>query len=134
MQSSVINWFHFYQCKMTQYSNLNVKLSNSQLNKGESATNNESGMLLRLLRNMIGDDETNFSLPFSSLTIKQVANLRKTFTNKSSTNIRLSKTQLSKMIQSKVFLGRLLGQLLKTRLPLIKYVIKPLTKIGLVPL
>ena len=119
---------------MTQYSNLNVKLSNSQLNKGESATNNESGILLRLLRNMIGDDETNFSLPFSSLTIKQVANLRKTFTNKSSTNIRLSKTQLSKMIQSKVFLGRLLGPLLKTRLPLIKYVIKPLTKIGLVPL
>ena len=119
---------------MTQYSSLNVKLSNSQLNKGESRTKNESGILLRLLRNVIGDDETNFSLRFYSLTIKQGANLRKTFTNKSSTNIRLSKTQLSKMIQSKVFLGRLLGQLLKTRLPLIKYVIKPLTKIGLVPL
>ena len=49
-------------------------------------------------------------------------------------NIKLSKTQLCKMIQSGGFLGRLLGSLLKTGLLLIKNVIKPLPKSVLVPL
>ena len=49
-------------------------------------------------------------------------------------DIKLSKTQLSKMIQSGGFLGRLLGPLLKTGLPLIKNVIKPLAKSVLIPL
>ena len=48
--------------------------------------------------------------------------------NHSSADIKLSKTQLSKMIQSGVFLGKLLGPLLKTGLPLITNVIKPLAK------
>ena len=65
---------------------------------------------------------------------RQVANLRKTFANNSSTDIKLSKTQLSKMIQSGGFLGRLLGPLLKTGLPLMKNVIKPLAKSVLIPL
>ena len=52
----------------------------------------------------------------------------------SSTDIKLSKTQLSKMIQSGKFLGRLLGPLLKTRLPLMKNVIKPLARSVLIPL
>ena len=38
------------------------------------------------------------------------------------------------MIQSRGFLGRLLGPLLKTGLPLIKSVIKPLGKSVLIPL
>ena len=38
------------------------------------------------------------------------------------------------MIQSGGFLGRLLGPLLKTGLPLIKNVIKPLAKSVLIPL
>ena len=46
----------------------------------------------------------------------------------------MSKTQISKVIQSEGFLGRLLGPLLKTGLPLIKNVIKPLAKIVLIPL
>ena len=46
----------------------------------------------------------------------------------------LSKVQLSKMIQSRGFLGRLLGPLLKTGLPLMKNVIKPLAKSVLIPL
>ena len=62
------------------------------------------------------------------VTNRQVANLRKAFTNKSSADIKLSKTQISKMIQSGGFLGKLLGVLLKTRLPLIKNVINPLAK------
>ena len=76
---------------------------------------------------MIGDDETNFPVKLL-LTNNQVANLRKSFPNNLSTDIKLSKTQLSKMMQSGGFLGRLLGLLLKTGLPLIKNVINPLAK------
>ena len=65
---------------------------------------------------------------------RQVTNLRKAFTDNSLTDIKLSKTQLSKMIKSGGFLGRLLGPLLKTGLPLIKNVIKPLVKSVLIPL
>ena len=112
---------------MTQYNSLNVKLSNSQLNKLKSAIKNESEVVLRLSSNMIGDDETNFPHKLL-LTNRQVANLCKAFANHLSTDIKLSKTQLFKMIQSGGCLGRLLVPLLKTRLPLIKIVIKPLAK------
>ena len=67
---------------------------------------------------MIGDDGTNF--PHNA--------------NKSSTDVKLSKSQISKMIQSGGFFGRLLGPLLKTGLPLKKNVIKPLAKSVLIPL
>ena len=46
---------------MTQYNSLNVKLSNSQLNKLKSAVKNKSEVVLRLSSDMIGDNETNFS-------------------------------------------------------------------------
>ena len=62
------------------------------------------------------------------LTNRQVANIRKAFAKNTSTDIKLSKTQLSKMIQPGGFLGRLLCPLLKTGLPLMKSVIKPLAK------
>ena len=61
---------------MTQYNSLNVKLSNSQLNKLKSAIKNETEVVLRLSSNMVGDDETNFSHKLL-LTNRQVANLRK---------------------------------------------------------
>ena len=118
---------------MTQYNSLNVKLSNSQLNKFKSAIKNETEVVLRLSSNMIGDNETNFPHKLL-LTNRQVSNLRKAFANHSSADIKLSKTQLSKMIQSGGFLSRLLGPLLKTGLPLIKNVIKPLAKSVLIPL
>ena len=82
---------------------------------------------------MISDDETNFPHKLL-LTNRQVSNLRKAFTNKSSTDIKLSKAQLSKMIQSGGFLGRLLRPLLKRGLPLIKNVTKQLAKSVLIPL
>ena len=66
---------------------------------------------------MIGDNETNFPHKLL-LTNRQVSNLRNAFTNHLSADIKLSKTQLLKMIQSGAFLGRLLGPLLKTKLPL----------------
>ena len=118
---------------MTQYNSLNVKLSNSQLNKFKSAIKNENEVALRLSSNTIGDNEANFPHQLL-LTNTQVSNLRKAFANNSSANIKLSKTQLCKMIQSRGFLGRLLGPLLKTGLPLISNIIKPLAKSVLIPL
>ena len=76
---------------------------------------------------MVGDDETNFPHKLL-LTNTQVANLCQAFANYCSMDLKLSKTQISKMIQSGGFLGRLLGPLLKTALLLIKNVIKPLAK------
>ena len=112
---------------MTQYNSLNVTLSNSQLNKLKSEMKNETEVVLRWSSNMIGDNKTNLSHKLL-LTIRQVADLRKASVNYLSTDIKLSKTQLSKKIQSGEFLGRLLGPLLKTGLTLIKNVIKPLAK------
>ena len=103
---------------MTQCNSSNVKLSNSQLKKVKSAIKNETEVVLRLPSNMIGDNETNFSHKFL-LTNWQAANLRKAFANYLSTDIKLSKTQLSKMLKSAGFLGRLLRPLLKTGLSLI---------------
>ena len=45
---------------MTQYNSLNVKVSNSHLNKLKSAIKNEYEVVLRLSSNMISDNETNF--------------------------------------------------------------------------
>ena len=118
---------------MTQYNSLNVKLSSLQLKKSKSAIKNETEVVLRLSSNMIGDNKTNFPHKLS-LTNRQVANLHEAFANYLSADIKLSKTQLSKMIQSGGFLGRLLGPLLKAGLPLITNVIKPLAKSVLIPL
>ena len=125
---------NFYQYKMTQYNSLNVKLSNSQLNKLKSAIKNETEVVFRS-SNMVGNfnDETNFPRELL-LTNSQVANLCKSFFNYSSVNIKLSKTQLSKMIQFGGFLVRLISPLLKTGLPLMKNVVKPLGKSTLIPL
>ena len=119
---------------MTQYNRVNVKLSTSQLNKLKSAIKNENDVVIRLSPN-IGDsnDKTNFPHKLL-LTDRQVSSIRKVFANNLSINIKFSKTQLSKMIQSGRFLGKLLGPLLKTGLPLIKNVITPLAKSVLIPL
>ena len=120
---------------MTQYNSLNKKLSNSQLNKLKSSIKNETDVVLRISSNMVGNSNDNTNFPHELLlTNRQVANIRGAFANHSSTDIKLSKTQLSKMIQSGGFLGRLLGPLLKTGLPLMKSVIKPLAKNVLIPL
>ena len=120
---------------MTQYNKINIKLSTSQLNKLKSAIKNETDVVIRLSPNMIVDsnDETNFPHELS-LTDRQVSTIRKALSNNSSVDIKFSKTQLSKMIQSGGFLGKLLGPLLKAGLPLIKNVITPLAKSVLIPL
>ena len=108
-------------------STMNVKLSNLQLNKLKSAIKNKTGVVLRLSSNMIrnSDDETNFPHKLL-LANRQVTNFHKTFANNSLTDINLSKTPLSNLIQSEVILRRLLGPLWN--------VIKPLAKSVLIPL
>ena len=80
----------FAKYKISQYNSLNVKLSNSQLNKSKSAIKNETDVILRLSPNMIGnsDDETNFPHKLL-LTNRQAANLCKAFGNHTSTDIKL---------------------------------------------
>ena len=118
---------------MTQYNSLNVKLSNLQLNKLKSAIKSNTEVVLRLSPNMTGDNETNFPHKLL-LTNRQVSSLRKAFAGKSSTDIKLSKTQIPNMIQSGGLLGRLLDPLLKAGLPLIKNVIKLQARRVLIPL
>ena len=115
---------------MIQNNSLNVKLSNSQLNKLKSVIKKETDVILRLSSNMIGnsDDEANFPHKLL-LTNRQVASLRKAFATNTSSDIKLPKAQLSKM-QKGEFL-RFLAPLLKSGLPLLKSVIKPLGMLGL---
>ena len=77
---------------MTQYNSLNVKVSNSELNKFKSTIKNENEVVLRLSSSMVGDNETNFPHKLL-LTNRQVPNLLKAFSNHLSADIKLSKTQ-----------------------------------------
>ena len=81
---------------MTQYNNLNVKLSNSQLNKLKSSIKSETDVVLRISSNMVSNSNDNTKFPHELLlTNRQIANIRKAFANHSSIDIKLSKTQLS---------------------------------------
>ena len=82
---------------------------------------------------MVGDDKTNFPHKLL-LTNSKVANLYKIFAIYLSTDIKLSKTQISIMIESGGILGRLLVPLLETGLPMMKIAVKPLAKSVLIPL
>ena len=116
---------------MTQNNSLNVKLSNSQLNKLKSSIKNETDVVLRISSNMVSNSNDTINFPHELLlTNRQVANIRKAFAKNTSTDIKLSKTQLSKMIQSGEFLGNLLGKLagplMRVVMPLAKNVLAPL--------
>ena len=115
---------------MTQYNSLNVKLSNSKLNKLKPAIKNRTDVILRLLSNMLGNsnDEANFPHKLLS-TNRQILSLRKASNNHTSADINFSKAQLTKM-QKGGFL-RFLAPLLKSGLPLLKSVIKALGMLGL---
>ena len=80
---------------------------------------------------MVSNSNDNTNFPHELLlTNRQVANIRKAFAKNTSTDVKLSKTQLSKMIQSGGFLGNLLGKLagplMKVAMPLAKNVLAPL--------
>ena len=106
-------------------------MSNSQLNKLKSSIKNETDVVLRISSNMAGNSNDNTNFPHELLlTNRQVANICKAFANHSSIDIKLSKTQLSKTIQSGGCLGNLLGKLagplMKVAMPLAKNVLAPL--------
>ena len=140
LEGSKRNYFGFFTRNCKSFVNLIfvsliVKLSNLQLNKWKSAIKTESEVVLRLSTNMIVDSDDKINFPHELLlTNRQIVNLCKAFANNLTTNIKLSKTRLSKMIQPGEFLGRLLGPLLKTGLQVIKNVIKTLAKSVLIPL
>ena len=115
---------------MTQYNSLNVKLSNSQLNKLKSAIKNGTDVVLRLSSSMVGNSDDEINFPYKLLlTNRQTLSLRKAFNNHTSANIKFSKAQLTKM-QKGGFL-KFLMPLLKSGLPLLKSVVKPLGMLGL---
>ena len=116
---------------MPQYNSLNVKLSNSQLNTLKSAIKNETDVVLRISSGMVANSNDNANFPHKLLlTDRQVANIRKGFSNNLSTDAKFSKIQLSKIMQSGGFLGNLLsklaGPLMKVAMPLAKNVLAPL--------
>ena len=113
---------------MVEYNTVNAKLSNSQLDKLKSAVKNKQGTTLRMNARMFNGNNLPDEL---LLTTKQTAKLRNAIENNLQTHIKLSKAQISKIIQSGGFLGKILGPLLKTGLPLLKSVIKPLGLLGL---
>ena len=116
---------------MVEYSKVNAKLSHSQVNKLKNAVKNQIETTLRMNSRMFNGNNRPHEL---LLTTRQTTKLRNAIENIMSTDINLSKDQISKIIQSGGYLGRLLGPLLKTGLPLIKNVIKPLAKSVLIPL
>ena len=112
---------------MAQYNTLNVKFSNSQLNKLKSGIQTGTVVILIISSNVVcgSNDENNFPHNFS-LTDTQFLRLCKAFANGLSANIKLLKTQLHKIGQLGGSLGRLLRPFLSTGLFL--NVIKPLAK------
>ena len=116
---------------MVEYSKMDVKLSDTQLKKLKTAVKDKTGTTLRMSLKMFNGNDLPHEL---LLTTRQKTKLRNAFNNNMSTDLKLSKAQISKIIQSGGFLGRLLGPLLKIGLPLIKNVIKPLAKSALIPL
>ena len=109
---------------MIEYTKVNVKLSNSQLKKLKRTN-------LRISLNLFNGDNLPHKL---LLRTRQKTKIRNAFNNNTSTNIKLSKAQINKIIQSGGFLGKLLAPLLETGLLLIKNVIKQLAKSVLIPL
>ena len=116
---------------MVEYSKVNVKLSDMQLKKSKTAVENKTGTTLRMNLKMFNGNDLLHEL---LLTARQKTKLRNSFNNNMSTDLKLSKAQFSKTIQSGGFLGRLFDPLLKTGLPLMRNVIKPLAKSVLIPL
>ena len=111
---------------MVEYGKANVKLSDTQLKKLKTAAKNRTGTTLSISLKMFnGNDLPNELL----LTTRQKTKPRNAFNNMS-TDLKLSKAQMSKIIQSEAFLGSLLsklaGSLMKVAIPLAKNVLAPL--------
>ena len=112
---------------MVEYSKANVKLSDKQLKKLKTAVENKTETTLRMSLKML--DENDLPHEFL-LTTRQKSNLRNAFNNKISTDLKHSRAEISKIVQSGGFLGSLLsklaGPLMKVAIPLAKNVLAPL--------
>ena len=113
---------------MVEYNEINTKLSNSQLNKLKSAIKNNKDTTLRMNARMFNGNNLPHEL---LLTTRQTTKLRNAIENNLQTDIKLSKAQIFKIIQSGGFVGKIVGPLLKTGLPFLRSVIKPLGLLGL---
>ena len=112
---------------MVEYNKVNDKLSDTQLKKLKTVIKNKTGTTSRISLKMFNGN----NLPHESLlTARQKTKVRNSFNNNMSTDFKLSKAQISKIIQSGGFLGSLLsklaGPLMKIATPLAKNVLAPL--------
>ena len=110
---------------MVEYNKVNVTLSGTLLKKIKNAVKNKAGTTLRISLKMFNGNNLPHEL---LLTTRPKTKVRNAFNNNTSSDLKLSRAQISKIVQSGGFLGRLLGPLLNTGLPLIKNVIKSLAK------
>ena len=112
---------------MVEYSKLNVKLTDTQLKKLKTAVKNKTGTILRMSLKMFNRNDLPHKL---LLTARQKTRLRNAFNNNMSTDLKLSRGQISKIIQSGGFLGSLLIKLarplMKVAIPLAKNVLASL--------
>ena len=113
---------------MVEYNKVNVKLSDGQIKKLKDAVKDNTGTTLRINFKMFDGNDLPHEL---LLTMRQKTNLRNAFNNNNvSADIKLSKAQISKIIQSGGFLGSLLsklvGPLMKVAVLLAKNVLAPL--------
>ena len=106
---------------MVEYNKVNVKLADTQLKKLKTATKDKTGTTSRMSFKVLDRNDLPHEL---LLTTRQKTNLRNAFNNNMSTDLKLSKAQISKIIQSGGFLGSLLsklaGPLMKVAIPLAK--------------
>ena len=112
---------------MVEYTKVNVKLTNLELSKLKKAVKNNDSTTLRIgIKNLNKEDLPHELL----LTTRQNTKLRNAINNNLATDIKLSKAQIKKLIQSGGFLGKLLsklaGPLMKVATPLAKNVLAPL--------
>ena len=112
---------------MAEHSEMNVKLADTQQKKLKTAVKDKTGTTLRINLKMFDGNDLPHEL---LLTTRQKTKLRNAFSNNMSTDLKLSKGQISKIIQSAEFLGSLLsklaGPLMKVAIPLAKNVSAPL--------
>ena len=111
---------------MVEYSKVNVKLSDTQLKILKTAVKNKTGTTLRMNLKMLDGNDVPYEL---LLTTRQKTKLRNALSNNISIDLKLSKAQILKIIQSGGFLGLLLsklaGPLMKIAIPLAKNVLAP---------
>ena len=112
---------------MIKYSKVSVKWSDTQLKKLKKAVKDKTGTTLRIGLKMFNGNDLSHEL---LLTTRKKTSLRNAFNNNMSTDLKLSKAQISKIIQSGGFLGslssKLAGPLMKVVIPLAKNVLAPL--------